>query len=366
MTWYDTLIVGAGFAGATMARLLADAGQRVLIIDKRDHIGGNAYDYANEDGIRIHKYGPHVFHTNSDSVFAFLSRFTEWRPYEHRARAAVEGKLVPFPVNLTTLEALGLEHLKPPRAKNAITPFNAEEQCLQRVGPELYELFFKGYTQKMWGKHPRELDASVTARIPMRWDSRDDRYFTDKHQAMPRDGYTAMFHRMLDHPNIGMALSYAYPTTPEARDWRQFPMPEKTIWTGPIDEYFDHRFGRLPYRSMRFDLSLASTNACAAATINYPDAETPWTRETQWALLGGSDDTMTPVTTEYPCAEGEPYYPIPCPEARALYRRYEALADAEPNVSFLGRLGRYQYLNMDQVVGQAMAAFAKMSANPAR
>ena len=360
---YDVLIVGAGFTGATMARLLADAGQRVLIIDKRNHIGGNAYDYEDEQGVRVHKYGPHIFHTNSDRVFAFLSRFTEWRPYEHRVLSAVQGKLVPFPINLTTLEMLGLEHLRSP-AEIGAHPANAEEQCFQRVGPELYEIFFKGYTQKMWGKHPRELDASVTARIPVRWDSRDDRYFTDKHQAMPKDGYAALFWRMLDHPNIHMALSYAYPTTPEARAWRQFPMPEKTIWTGPIDEYFGHCFGPLPYRSMRFETSLASTNACGAATVNYPDAATPWTRETQWALLAGSNDTMTPTTNEYPTAEGEPYYPIPCPEARALYKRYEALADAETNATFLGRLGRYQYINMDQAVGQAMAAFEK--ANPAR
>ena len=367
---YDTLIVGAGFAGATMARLLADAGQRVLVIDKRDHIGGNAYDYANEDGIRVHRYGPHIFHTNSDHVFEWLSRFTEWRRYEHRVLASVDGKLVPFPVNIDTLEALGLEHLKPPPEADA-HPANAEDQCLQRVGPELYELFFKGYTQKMWGKHPRELDASVTARIPIRWGSRDDRYFTDKHQAMPRDGYTAMFDRMLGHPGIEVRTSLPMPQLryknsenfPSQFMGRQF---RRLVWTGPIDEYFGFQFGRLPYRSMRFDTSLTSTNACGAATINYPDAETPWTRETQWALIGGSDDAMTPVTTEYPCEEGDPYYPIPCPEARALYKRYEALADAEPGVTFLGRLGRYQYLNMDQVVGQAMAAFAKMSANPAR
>lgn len=355
---YDILIVGAGFAGATMARLLADAGKRVLVIEKRNHIGGNAYDYENEDGIRIHKYGPHIFHTNSDGVYSFLSRFTDWTPYTHRVLASVDGKLVPFPVNLDTLEALGLEHLKPPPEADA-HPANAEEQCLHRVGPELYELFFRGYTQKMWGKHPRELDASVTARIPIRWDSRDDRYFTDKYQAMPKDGYTAMFERMLDHPGIEVRLetqasASQHPKHAVAGDINAL------IWTGPIDEYFGHRFGRLPYRSMRFDLSLASTNACGAATINYPDAETPWTRETQWALLAGSDDAMTPVTTEYPCDEGEPYYPIPCPGARALYKRYEALADAEPNVTLLGRLGRYQYLNMDQVVGQAMAVFARM------
>jgi UDP-galactopyranose mutase len=362
---YDYLIVGAGFAGATMARCLADAGKRVLIIDKRDHIGGNAYDYVNEHGVRIHKYGPHIFHTNSDAVFAFLSRFTEWRPYEHRVLASVGGKLVPFPINLTTLEMLGLEHLKPPPPSDK-HPANAEEQCLQRVGPELYELFFKGYTTKMWGRAPSELDASVTARIPVRWDSRDDRYFTDKHQAMPRDGYTAMFERMLGHPGIEVELSMRGHVAALAHH------AARLIWTGPIDEFYGHRFGVLPYRSMRFEESYKLTlpQEQTAAVTNFPDGNDAATRRTRWQVLdasvrrNGYTGRFLHTTREYPQAEGDPFYPIPARENRALYKRYEAYAEADINVTFLGRLGRYQYLNMDQVVAQALATSARLLGQP--
>jgi len=367
MPGYDYLIVGAGFAGSVCARQLADSGKRVLIIDKRDHIGGNAYDYVNEHGVRIHKYGPHIFHTNGDKVFDWLSRFTEWRPYEHRVLASVAGKLVPFPVNLTTLEMLGLEHLKPPEPFEH-HPRNAEEQCLERVGPELYELFFKGYTTKMWGREPKYLDASVTARIPVRWDSRDDRYFTDKHQAMPKHGYTAMFERMLDHPFIEVKL--------ETDAWPKFdqsmPSCHRMIWTAPIDHYYGGFLGWLPYRSLRFrhdDYNAHMKHD--AATVNYPEAKWEHTRITNMGLLtatgGPVGSSVGDMMWEYPCAEGEPYYPIPAPENRALYKQYEALALAEPNVTFLGRLGSYQYLNMDQVVGQALSVSARLlGANPAR
>ena len=358
---YDYLIVGAGFAGSVCARQLADAGKKVLVIDKRDHIGGNAYDYVNEHGVRIHKYGPHIFHTNSDRVFEYLSRFTEWRPYEHRVLASVQGKLVPFPVNQTTLEMLGLEHLRSP-AETGAHPANAEEQCLQRVGPELYELFFKGYTTKMWGREPRELDASVTARIPIRWDSRDDRYFTDKHQAMPKDGYAALFERMLDHPGIELRLGALSPT-PECAAGIPFFAARNVIWTGPIDQFYGHRFGPLPYRSMRFAHVAGRWKQGedhAAAVINNPRA-TGETRTTDWKRLAGVvNHRPTTFTYEYPTAEGEPYYPIPAPANQALYKRYEALADAEPNVTFLGRLGRYQYINMDQAVGQALLASERL------
>lgn len=365
---YDYLVVGAGFAGSVCARQLADAGKRVLIIDKRSHIGGNAYDYVNEHGVRIHKYGPHIFHTNSDRVFEWLTRFTEWRPYEHRVLASVEGKLLPFPVNLATLEMLGLEHLKPPEPFEH-HPRNAEEQCLERVGPELYELFFKGYTTKMWGREPSELDASVTARIPIRWDSRDDRYFTDKHQAMPKDGYTAMFERMLDHPNIEVHLN-AEMVAPTR--WFDIRIAQgRYIWTGSIDQCFNYRYGPLPYRSLKFHNSswetLPPTYSMPATTVNFPAGDMQPTRATEWARFAGDPAAVSTVTYEIPQAEGEPFYPIPAPEHRALYKQYEALADAEPNVTFLGRLGSYQYLNMDQVVGQALSVSARLlGANPAR
>ena len=377
---YDYLIVGAGFTGATCARVLAEAGKRVLIIDKRDHIGGNAYDYVNEHGVRIHKYGPHIFHTNSDKVFDWLSRFTEWRPYEHRVLASVEGKLVPFPINLTTLEMLGLTREECAPDESITHPQNAEEQCLQRVGRTLYEMFFEGYTTKMWGKHPRELDASVTARIPVRWDSRDDRYFTDKHQAMPKDGYAALFERMLDHPGIEVRLGAPAPRHPSPMRDRSpyYGAVSPLIWTGPIDEYFGRCLGPLPYRSMRFEHfvgSFGDGGFSRAATTNYPalgsgtGGLSDMTRMTNMTALGGIDGRLAPGCgcSEYPQAEGEPYYPIPAPENHALYDRYRELAAREKNVTFLGRLGRYQYINMDQAVGQALVAAERLlGANPSR
>lgn len=384
---YEYLIVGSGFAGSVMARQLADAGKRVLIIDKRDHIGGNAYDYVNEVGVRIHKYGPHIFHTNSERVFAYLSRFTEWRPYEHRVLASVCGKLLPFPINIDTLNQLyGLDLDEPamraflaervardwPEGKQVKT---AEDQIVSQIGRELFELFFAGYTQKMWGVPASELDKSVTARIPVRFDH-DDRYFTDKHQAMPKDGYTQMFERMLDSPNITVRLGRTAPAMRSARTILRSPMafiPHETIkegaiWTGPIDEYFAYCFGRLPYRSMRFHHKTAAgiPGATAfvqpAAVVNWPDARIAPTRTTEWKWFAAAPQRpcATTLTEEYPEAEGEPFYPIPSPESAALYAKYEALARERSDVIFLGRLGRYQYINMDAAVGQALTTFERM------
>lgn len=352
---YDWLIVGAGFAGATMARLLADAGQRVLVIDKRDHIGGNAYDYVNEHGVRVQKYGVHAFHTNSEAIWSFLSRFTEWTPYEHRVKHSVRGQLVPFPINADTLRMLALP--TPFSGKAAPPAENAEEQCVNTVGRCLYEIFFRDYTEKHWGRSARELDASVTARLPFRPCTRDDRVFTDKHQAIPRDGYTAMFERMLDHPNIEVQLASSGPESTTAR----------IVWTGAIDAHFAYCFGRLPYRSLTFHhQTYPGGLRQPCAQINYPAAWQPFTRTIEWRHITGQDCDATTITTEYPSAEGEPYYPIPAPEARALYKRYEELARRQKDVLFIGRLATYQYLNMDQVVGQAMAAFRRLGLNPAR
>lgn len=351
---YDFLIVGAGFAGATFARLAAEAGKRVLIVDRRDHIGGNAYDYVNEAGVRVQKYGVHAFHTNSDAIWAFLSRFTEWHPYEHRVKASVRGQLVPFPVNAETLRLLGLPT---PLPKRDAFPENAEEQCLATVGRDLYDIFYRDYTQKQWGRSARELDPSVTARIQVRFNG-DDRVFTDKRQAIPKDGYTAMFERMLDHPLIELRLGEGPPESTTAR----------IVWTGAIDERFAYCFGRLPYRSLRFEhTTYAGGLRQPCAQINYPSAWQPFTRTIEWRHVTGQTCDATTITTEFPSAEGERYYPVPCPEAQALYKRYEALALREPNVTFIGRLATYQYLNMDQVVGQAMAAFRRLNlTNPAR
>jgi UDP-galactopyranose mutase len=365
-THYDYLVVGAGFAGSVMAeRLAADSGKRVLVIDRRPHIAGNAYDVENEAGILIHQYGPHIFHTNSAEVFAYLSRFTDWRPYEHRVLAEVRGQQVPIPINRTTLNALfdaGLETeadaeaFLAKRAEPVETVRTSEDVVVSAVGQELYRLFFRGYTRKQWGLDPSELDKAVTARVPTRTNT-DDRYFNDTYQAMPAKGYTAMFAAMLEHPNITLLLGTDYA---DVKDKVSF---DRLVYTGPIDEYFDHCHGRLPYRSLRFEhRTLAEEWHQKVAVVNYPDEAVPYTRITEYKHLTGQEAPVTSVTYEYPAAEGDPYYPIPRPENQALFKRYEALALAEPEVIFVGRLATYRYYNMDQVVGQALATYRRIKA----
>jgi UDP-galactopyranose mutase len=360
---YDWLIVGAGFAGCVLAeRLASQRGERVLVADRRDHVGGNAYDHPDAAGILVHRYGPHIFHTNSEAVFAYLSSFTAWRPYEHRVLARVDGQLVPIPINLDTVNRLygldldeaGLEAWFRARAEPVAQVRTSEDVVVSQVGRELYEKFFRGYTRKQWGLDPSQLDKSVTARVPVRT-NRDDRYFTDRFQAMPRDGYTAMFARMLDRPNIRVLLGTDY------RDLKAAGVSHRRlVWTGAVDEYFGHRFGALPYRSLRFrHETLERARFQPVGTVNHPQDQ-DYTRVTEYKHLTGQEHPWTSTTYEYPAAEGDPYYPIPRPENQALYKRYEALADAEAGVWFVGRLATYRYLNMDQVVGQALATFRRI------
>ena len=360
---YDYLIVGAGFAGSVLAeRLASQHGARVLLIDRRPHIGGNAYDEPNEAGILYHKYGPHIFHTNSEQVVEY-QRFTEWRPYEHRVLAYVREKLVPIPINRTTLnELFGLdlktdeeaaEYLAS-RAEPVADIKTSEDVVINAVGRELYELFFRGYTRKQWDLDPSELDKQVTARIPTRTNT-DDRYFTDAFQAMPRDGYTAMFNRILDHPLIEVRTGVDF------RDVRDDVDYDHLIYTGPVDEYFDYRFGKLPYRSLKFDhQTLNQERFQQTGTVNYPSEDVPFTRISEYKHLTGQKAPVTTITYEYPSAEGDPYYPIPRPENQELFKRYEALADATGDVTFVGRLATYRYYNMDQIVGQALATFRRI------
>ncbi len=363
---YDYLIVGAGFAGSVLAeRLASQHGARVLLIDRREHVGGNAYDEPNDAGILYHKYGPHIFHTNSEQVVDYLSQFTKWRPYEHRVRAVVRDKLVPIPINRTTLNALfGLdlktdeeaaEYLAS-RAEPVDEIRTSEDVVINAVGRELYELFFRGYTRKQWGLDPSELDKQVTSRIPTRTNT-DDRYFSDTFQAMPFEGYTKMFERMLDHPLIEKALGLDF------RDIkaRSHEIADHIVYTGPIDEYFDFRFGRLPYRSLKFDhQTLEQEQFQPVAVVNYPDEKVPYTRISEYKHLTGQEAPVTTITYEYPSAEGDPYYPIPRPENQELFKKYEALADDTDNVTFVGRLATYRYYNMDQIVGQALATFRRI------
>lgn len=358
----DYLVVGAGFAGSVMAERIAAAGHRVLVVDRRQHIAGNAYDHHDAAGVLIHRFGPHIFHTNSDEVLAYLSRFTQWRPYEHRVLAEVEGQMLPMPINRTTLEKLFNVTLADDASADAFLASlgepageirTAKDFVVSAVGKRLYELFFEGYTRKQWGLDPSQLDKSVTARVPTR-SNRDDRYFTDKHQCMPLHGFTRMFENMLDHRNI---------TTMVGVDFAEVPRGEfgHIIYTGPVDAWFGHRFGALPYRSLRFEHETVDREwVQPVATVNQPSADVPYTRTTEFKHLTGQQHRQTSLCREYPTAEGEPYYPIPNPENAALFKKYEALADAERGVTFLGRLGTYRYMNMDQVVGQALATARRL------
>jgi UDP-galactopyranose mutase len=366
---YDTLIVGAGYAGAIVAeRLATQLGHRVLVIDRRDHIAGNAYDYVDENGVQVHKYGPHIFHTNAEKVVEYLSQFTAWRPYEHRVLANVDDKLLPMPINRDTINRLyGLdlqteeevEAFYAERREEREMLRTSEDSVVAKVGWELYEKFFRGYTRKQWELDPKDLHASVTARIPIRTNT-DDRYFTDAFQNMPADGYTAMFERILDHPNIEIQVETEYA---DVRDEVEY---GHLVWTGPIDEYFGHRFGPLPYRSLHFDLETVDTPDGGfhfpVGSINEPSEDVPYTRRTEFRHLGGQTGLeKSTIAIEYPRSEGDPYYPIPREQNRALFKRYRALADEiADEVTFVGRLGNYQYLNMDQVTAQALSTFERM------
>ncbi len=360
---FDYMIVGAGFAGSVLAeRLGRGMGRKVLLIDKRRHIGGNAYDCYDESGILIHRYGPHIFHTNSSDVFDYLSRFTEWRQYQHRVKASVDGRLVPVPINLDTINELYGLDLDPAGMRSFLASvaepreklLTSEDVVVSGMGRDLYEKFFRGYTRKQWGLDPSELDAQVTARLPVRH-NRDDRYFTDSYQAMPMRGYTHMFENMLDHPNIKVMLNTDFQEVCKHINYGAL------IYSGPIDEFFEYRYGALPYRSLEFRHETHHTAVYQSApVVNYPN-EYAYTRVTEFKYLTGQDHAATSIVFEYPRSEGEPYYPIPRPVNAELYRRYQGLAEQRPDVYFVGRLGTYRYYNMDQVVAQAMTLFAKLS-----
>lgn len=361
---FDYVIAGAGFAGSVLAeRLATQADKKVLVIDKRNHIGGNTYDFFNEDGILVHKYGPHIFHTNSADVFNYLSRFTDWRPYEHHVLASVDGQLVPIPINQNTVNALyGLNltcdqvgAFLQQKAEKKDHVKTSEDVVINAVGKELYEKFFKGYTRKQWGLDPSELDASVTARVPTRT-NRDNRYFTDTYQCMPLHGYTKLFENMLSHRNIKVMLNTSYEEIQDV-------IPHTTlIYTGPIDAYFNYCYGKLPYRSLDFKFeTLDMEYFQPTGTVNYPNTQ-PYTRITEFKYLTGQKHQKTSLVYEYPKADGDPYYPIPRAENNRMYKKYQILAETVPNVYFTGRLGTYKYYNMDQVVAQSLTLFKKLMA----
>jgi UDP-galactopyranose mutase len=367
----DWVIVGAGFSGCVLAeRIATQLDQRVLLVDKRDHFGGNAYDYYNEHGVLLHKYGPHIFHTNAKRIFDYLSNFTEWRPYQHRVMAMIDGIQVPIPFNLNSIykvfpptfaERLESELVKA-YGYNVQIPIlklrEQENQDLKFLADYIYNNVFFGYTTKMWDLKPEELSASVTARVPVSV-SRDDRYFHDTFQAMPKFGYTEMFRKMLSHPKIHVLTNTDY------RDAIAESGYKKMIYTGPIDAYFDYIHGELPYRSLdfRFD-TYDSAQLQPVGTINFPN-EYNFTRITEQKILTGQTGLPKSTTvTEFPSAYkrgvNDPYYPIPREENRELFEKYAQEAKAlEGHVYFAGRLADYMYYNMDQVVGRALACFEK-------
>lgn len=362
MQGVDFLIVGAGFAGSTCAERLARAGRSVMVIDKRDHIGGNAHDRLDDHGVLIHVYGPHIFHTNSKRIFKYLSAFTSWRFYEHRVLAEVGGELYPIPINRSTINRLYGLDLAERQVEDYLASVAArrdpvvtsEDVVLNRVGSDLCEKFFRGYTRKQWAMDLSELSAGVAARIPVRTND-DDRYFTDSYQFMPADGYSCLFANMLDHPNIEQRLGVDFFAN---RDSLRF---KHLIYTGPIDAYFEYRYGRLPYRSLNFEHEHLATGMPfqPVGTVNYPNNHA-YTRITEFKHLTGQSHDGTSIVREYPTSHGDPYYPIPNPDNEALYKKYKALADDESGVTFVGRLAGYRYYNMDQVVGAALSAVEKL------
>jgi UDP-galactopyranose mutase len=350
------LVVGAGFAGSVVARELAEAGRSVYIIDRRPHIGGNAFDELDAYGVLIHRYGPHIFHTQSERIFHYLSQFTAWRPYEHRVRCVVNGRDYPFPINCDTLNQLYSLNLDEAGAATFFQQvreprepiLTSEDLVLNSVGRDLYEKFFLNYTRKQWGLEPSQLKAGVAARIPVRT-NRDDRYFTDSFQAMPINGYTALFKTLLDHPRINLELGVEFATI------RHRLRAPHVVYTGPIDAYFAHCFGPLPYRSLRFEHHHLKDVPYiqSVGTVNYPN-DHAYTRISEFKHLTGQAHSGTSFVYEYPQPEGDPYYPIPRAENEHLLKRYTALADQESGVTFVGRLAQYRYYNMDQVVAAAI------------
>lgn len=349
------LIVGAGFSGAVCARVLADAGVPSLVIDRRPHIGGNAYDEVDANGVLIHPYGPHIFHTNSLQVIRFLSRFTDWRFYEHRVLAKVDQLLLPIPINRTTINRLYNLNLSAEEVgdflSEASVPCEAiktsEDLVLSAVGRDLCDKFFSGYTKKQWGLSLSQLAAGVAARIPTRTND-DDRYFTDEYQFMPYPGYSELFHRMLDHPLIDLSLGEAFNKNSKGGFVH-------TVYSGRIDDFFDRHLGELPYRSLRFEHEFFKgvESFQPVGTVNFPN-EFDYTRITEFKKLTGQRHSGTSIVREYPQSEGDPFYPVPRPENADLFRKYEALAQSRHDVTFLGRLAEYKYFNMDQVIARSL------------
>ncbi len=363
---FQVVIVGAGISGAVLAQKYAELGKKVLIMDKRDHVGGNCYDYIDENGILVSKYGAHLFHTNFEDVWEYVNRFSEWYFYEHKVLSHVDGKLVPIPVNITTVNMLfgtkiqNEEEMKMWLLKNQAkyeNPKDGEEAALAAVGPVLYEKMFKNYTFKQWAKWPSQLDASVLKRIPVRTNF-DDRYFTDKYQYLPKGGYTQLFKKMLDHPNITTLLNVDFF---EIRDLIKG--YEKLFYTGPIDRFFDFKFSvekKLEYRSINFQFETHNKEFFQSnSVINYPN-DFDYTRIVEYKHFTKQKNPKTTISYERTTDNGEPYYPVPNPQNAEIYDLYRKEAEKYKNIHFVGRLASYKYFNMDQAFKNALDLFEEL------
>lgn len=361
MEKYSYLIVGAGFAGSVLAERLTSTGNKVIVIDRRNHVGGNCYDYYDKYGVLVHKYGPHYFRTDIDEVKEYLSKFTEWIPHEYIVKASINGKLYPLPINRSTINLFFNLSLK---TKNEVEKFlekikvkitnpkNAEELILSQVGKEIYDAFFKNYTIKQWGVDPKKLDKSVTARIPIRTND-DPRYFTAKFQAMPKQGYTLIFDKLLEKSDILLNTTFE-----SIKNKISF---EKLIYTGPIDAYFNFKYGKLQYRSLKFIFENYNQEYFQThSQINYPN-EYEYTRIVEIKHATHQKCPDTTIVKEYPQEEGEQFYPFPTKENNNIASRYIAEAFKLKNTFFIGRLAQYKYLNMDQVIKLALDLFAKIN-----
>ncbi|MBN1830667.1 MAG: UDP-galactopyranose mutase [Deltaproteobacteria bacterium] len=364
---FDTLIVGAGFTGSVIAECLArEGGQRVCIIERRSYVGGLANDFTDAHGVRCHRYGPHIFHTKSQTVWSYLSRFTSWRRYEHRVVANVDGRLMPFPINRDTINSLyglklnsarEMKRFLAERSERTNNLRTSEAFVVAKVGRDLYERFFRGYTRKQWGVDASNLDRSVCARIPIRM-NRESRYYLDPLQGIPLDGYEALFSRILSHPNVEVQTSEDFEQLPKNISY------DHLVYTGPIDRFYGYRHGKLPYRSIATEFKNLPTPdgklIQATPQINYPSEDVPYTRSVEFRHLTGQQHMSSTIGLEFSFATGEPCYPFPSLESRKIYRRYRRLAAKEHGITFVGRLAQYQYLNMDQVVAQALLAAARI------
>lgn len=356
---FNYVVVGAGIAGLTIAERIANVlDEKVLVIEKRNHIGGNVYDSYNEDGILIHNYGPHIFHTNDEDVYGYLSKFTKWNDFWHRVLSYVDGNLVPIPISAETINKLynlnlSCDEVEGFLNKKAVKVDNitsSKDVAISKVGTDIYEKMFKNYTIKQWGVDPSELDTSVISRIPVRL-NRDTRYFADKYQGMPKDGYTKLCENMVRNNNIKILLNTDYK---EIINYIQY---EKLIYTGPTDYFYDYKYGKLAYRSINFQFETLDTQSFQESpVVNYPN-DYDYTRITEFKKLTGQQNDKTTILKEYPSGEGEPYYPFPTKEHKEHFAKYKKDMEAEEKVIFLGRLAQYRYYNMDAVVRSALDIF---------